>query len=125
MGVLRWPWALPVRALGLAVALLWRALGWQIECQRGALARVIVSRGPFPRWLRRGKRKWSAFTIGTTVLCWRTPDPALIAHELEHVRQWRQWGVLFPLAYLCELAANGYDGSAFEQAAREAARRLG
>ena len=45
-------------------------------------------------------RDWLAITIGRTVFAWRTLSDEELEHELEHVRQWRRYGFLFPVAYL-------------------------
>lgn len=84
-------------------------------------------------WLRRfGRlvlRHWLAITLGRTILAWRPLTASELAHELEHVRQWRQFGPLFPLIYLAASLASArrgdgwYRGNRFEVAAREAARR--
>lgn len=73
-------------------------------------------------------REWLAMTIGSTILTWRPLNPSELAHELEHVRQWRRFGVLFPVIYLGASLASArrgdgwYRGNRFEVAARDAAR---
>jgi hypothetical protein len=44
--------------------------------------------------------------------------PALIAHELTHVRQWREDG-LFPMRYALASLRHGYDQNPYEVEARE------
>lgn len=83
-------------------------------------------------WLRRPGRlllqEWLAITIGPLILAWRRLEPAELAHELEHVRQWRAHGPLFAARYLLESfrswrAGTGwYRGNRFEAAARRAAQ---
>ena len=75
-------------------------------------------------------RDWLAITLGRTVLAWRSLDERELEHELEHVRQWRRHGLVFPIAYLAESArarlAGGrwYHDNRFEEAARKAASRI-
>lgn len=79
------------------------------------------------RWLL---RDWLAITLGGTILAWRDLTDAELEHELEHVRQWRRHGFLFPVAYLAESlrAKRGgkrwYHDNRFEADARKAASRL-
>jgi hypothetical protein len=75
-------------------------------------------------------RGWLAITIGTSIVSWRVLDPAELAHEFEHVRQWRRHGTAayvarYALASLRAVLAGGdwYRDNAFEREAREAARR--
>lgn len=75
-------------------------------------------------------RDWLAITIGSRILAWRDLNPVELAHELQHVRQWRRHGAIFPVVYLAEsLRALGarrgwYDGNRFEVEARKAADEL-
>ena len=46
--------------------------------------------------------------------------PGLLAHELEHVKQWRE-DVLFPLRYALATLRHGYRNNPYEVAARVAA----
>ena len=75
-------------------------------------------------------RDWLAITIGSWILAWRDLDPVELAHELQHVRQWRRHGALFPIAYLAaSVRAMGarqgwYRGNRFEIEARKAADEL-
>jgi hypothetical protein len=77
---------------------------------------------------------WLAITIGRWIFAWRPLDPAELAHELEHIRQWRANGLRFIPRYLAEsrrAAAGGGDGyrdNRFEveaRAAADAVARLG
>ena len=45
-------------------------------------------------------RSWVAITIGSWILAWRALTARELAHELEHVRQWRRYGPLFAVRYL-------------------------
>jgi hypothetical protein len=45
---------------------------------------------------------WLAITIGRWIFAWRPLDEAELAHELEHVRQWRENGLRFIPRYLGE-----------------------
>jgi len=47
-------------------------------------------------------------------------EPELIAHEMEHVRQFREWKLLFPVIYFYELFRVGYMDNRYEVAARRA-----
>ena len=71
---------------------------------------------------------WLAITVGRTIVSWRRLDPPELAHELEHVRQWRRYGpVGFVLRYVAAslrtwlTGGDWYRDNGFEQAAREAA----
>ncbi|RPD46473.1 hypothetical protein DNI29_15150 [Hymenobacter sediminis] len=51
-------------------------------------------------------------------------DPFWVAHEMEHIRQFEQYGRLgFLVRYLRDWARHGYYNIPFEVAAREAAER--
>lgn len=66
-----------------------------------------------------------ALAIGTSVYAQyrKSLTPRIIAHELEHVRQAREHGILFPWKYWRELHRVGYHRNRFEQEARRAERR--
>ena len=70
---------------------------------------------------------WLAITIGRDIWAWRALDPAELAHEVEHVRQWHEHGALFPVRYWLASAravrsgGHWYRDNAFESAARAAA----
>jgi hypothetical protein len=84
-------------------------------------------------WLRRPGsiflRDWLAITLGGEILAWRALSATELAHELQHVRQWRRFGVTFPVRYL--LAAwsarragrHWYRDNRFEVEARKAVGR--
>ena len=73
-------------------------------------------------------RDWLAITLGRHVFAWRPMSGAELAHELEHVRQWRRHGWRFPLLYAAESVRarrrgrRWYDDNRYEEAARLAAR---
>lgn len=75
-------------------------------------------------------RDWLAITIGGTILAWRALTATELEHELEHVRQWRRHGFLFPVAYLAESlrakrsGKRWYHDNRFEIDARKAASSL-
>jgi hypothetical protein len=75
-------------------------------------------------------RDWLAVTVGRTIFAWRALTAAELEHELEHVRQWRRHGYLFPVAYLAESlrakrrGKRWYHDNRFEADARKAASRL-
>ena len=72
---------------------------------------------------------WLAISLGHHVIAWRALDEPELAHELEHVRQWKRHGWLFPVTYLAasvqakRAGKHWYRDNPFEVAAREAARR--
>lgn len=69
---------------------------------------------------------WLAITFGRDIWTWRALDERELRHELEHVRQWRRYGVTFAVRYLRASARSWragtgwYRGNAFEAAARAA-----
>jgi hypothetical protein len=72
---------------------------------------------------------WLAISLGRHVIAWRDLDEAELAHELEHVRQWQEHGLTFPLSYLAASVAarragrHWYRDNRYEVAARKAASR--
>ncbi len=85
-------------------------------------------------WLRRPGglilRNWLAITLGEHIFAWRPMSQAELAHELEHVRQWRRHGLRFPLLYAAESlqarrrGRRWYADNRYEEAARLAARSI-
>lgn len=86
-------------------------------------------------WLRPlGSRlimpNWLAITLGRWIVAWRPLDEAELAHELTHVRQWRENGIRFIPRYLAESSrakrAGGdrYRDNRFEIEAASAAARV-
>lgn len=51
-------------------------------------------------------------------------DIALLEHEHEHVKQLREWGVLFSVLYILQEKTVGYRNNRFEKEARLAERRI-
>lgn len=86
-------------------------------------------------WLRRAGTlllpDWLAVTIGPRIFAWRAMTETELEHELEHVRQWRRYGVTFPARYLAaslsarQSGKRWYHDNRFEVEARDAAKRLG
>lgn len=83
----------------------------------------------WPRLRRPGElllRDWLAIAIGSHIWAWRPLSGRELAHELAHVRQWRQHGLLFPLHYLLASIRAAREGSSwyhanqFEREARAA-----
>lgn len=72
---------------------------------------------------------WLAITIGRWIIAWRPLELHELAHELTHVRQWRDYGILFIPRYFRASwrAARGgghrYSDNVFERAAMAAASR--
>lgn len=66
-----------------------------------------------------------AVTLGRTIIVHPrfTLDDRLLAHELVHVRQWRQ-DPLFPLRYTLATLRHGYWNNPYEVEAREASAAL-
>ena len=98
------PPELPPAALPAGVTL--RRGGW-IPRLGGLLARM---HGPA-----------AAVTLGRTIVVGPRArlTPALLAHELVHVRQWRE-DTLFPLRYTLATLRHGYWNNPYEVEAREA-----
>ncbi len=116
-------WGLPAALAGVALA---RLSGCQIS---GGDGRALLARAPARSFVSRflTERGFNAITIGNVVILCASPTPTLLQHELEHVRQWEQWGLLFVAAYpLASLwsrlrGAGWHRGNCFERAARAAA----
>ena len=64
----------------------------------------------------------AAVTLGDAIIVHpRVPlTPRLLRHELEHVRQWRQHSVSFPLRYVWGHLRHGYHANPYEVEARAA-----
>ena len=95
--LLRYLWAAPNTAIGLALALLVTLFGarWQVE--RGA---IEVAGGAVGRLIARA-RAFSAITLGHVILAVdRSALRDLRNHEHVHVQQYERWGPLFLPAYL-------------------------
>lgn len=89
-------------------------------------AQVVLRRGSLiPRiggWFGRMGMPAAAVTLGRTIVV--NPNvllsTRLLAHELTHVRQWRE-DALFPLRYTLASLRHGYVNNPYEVEAREAA----
>ena len=121
-GLWRRAWASPASLLGLALA--------------GSFDKRSVTRGILlaegARWPRRFGWRYRAVTLGHVVLAVDELEPAVIEHELVHVKQFERWGplmfLLYPLASLGALLSGGhhYRDNMFErQARREKSPRAG
>jgi hypothetical protein len=125
--LMRWLWAAPATAIGLALA--------GIACLLGATARVEqgvieVAGGRLASSLRflPCSMRILAITFGHVVLGVSHSDLAQArAHEHAHVRQYERWGVLFFPLYLGSSGVqlvrgrNSYRDNAFERQACRAA----
>ena len=72
--------------------------------------------------LTRSRRAAAAVTLGRTIVVHpeaRLTD-RLLRHELEHVRQWQQAPLTFPLRYAWQHLRHGYRDNPYEVAARAA-----
>ncbi len=87
------------RAVGrLAEALARRsgAVGADVPGPGGTSLRVCAGAGP--RVCARGGTTYGEVFVTRRPLS--AVGPALVRHELAHVRQWRRWGPLLPVVYL-------------------------
>lgn len=86
----------PLSRLGCAFATVVGLL-WAAPLSTGAITRhgdLIVCQG-LPKWaFRRG-----GVCVGRVYITRNTVSPAVLRHELVHVKQWRKYGLLFPLLY--------------------------
>ncbi len=124
---LRWAWALPLTVLGLPFWLM--ALcsarghayaqhgfyGWVLLAHSSALA-ALLKHHPFGQM--------QALAVGCCVFASDSKTLALhLPHELVHVRQAQQWGMVFPFAYLLSSVwqlmhgRHAYDDNYFERQA--------
>lgn len=111
-------WAAPITMVGLLV-------GAASATRPRITAGVVLfapARGVTGMIIRR--RGFAAAGLGHVVIAVEEPSPALLAHELTHVRQAERLGPLIAPAYLALLAVHGYRDHPMERAARLAAQRL-
>jgi hypothetical protein len=115
-GALGFVWTLPNTVLGLLFGLLTFRLP---RIDRGA----ILFDGPHPRGASFLIRLfgYSATTLGVVIVGAERIEGHLLAHELHHVRQYRQLGPLFLPAYGLLFLLYGYRLHPMELAADRAA----
>jgi len=108
-------WAGPLTALGLGLALLaGRVPRWSPEHGCFLARGVAGPSGVALKWVGA-----SANTVGQVVLSTgSTPSPALLAHEVVHVRQSERFGPLLLPVYVWLGARYGYRDHPLERAAR-------
>lgn len=110
-------WAAPLTAAGL---LMGAASGSKPYRHEGAL--VFADAGGLAARMLRW-RGFTAATLGHVIVAVGQPSPALLRHELTHVRQAERFGPLFAPLYLAALARYGYRRNPFERAAYLAGQR--
>jgi hypothetical protein len=110
-------WTLPNTILGVVAGLL------TFQRPRVAHGLLLFDRGPrgLTAFMRAIDRE--AMTLGFVVVSASPVEGALLAHERQHVRQYRRLGPLFIPAYLALAAMYGYRRHPMERAAEERARR--
>jgi hypothetical protein len=113
--VLGFLWTLPNTILGLLLG----AMTFQLPRLHGAA--IVFDRTP--RGLTRAMRSFdrSAMTIGFVIVSGETVEGRLLAHELNHIRQYMAWGPFFIPVYLLLAVPYGYRRHPMERAARRAA----
>ncbi len=95
--------------------------------QAAGVTALVVEDARTSRYLDTGFMPIYAQTLGRYVFCRARLDPATLAHECEHIRQWRRLGPLFlPLYFGASATAvvrrrRAYWDNAFEVAARRKA----
>jgi hypothetical protein len=86
------------------------------------LLRLIGQRFIMPDWL--------AITIGPLIFSWRALDKFELAHEVQHVKQWRKEGLMYVPRYWAASDAavkagkDRYWDNRFEVEARAAAEKV-
>jgi hypothetical protein len=108
-------WAAPITLAGLVAGVLSGARprvhdGVILFAPAGGITAAVIRR-----------RGFAATGLGHVVIALAEPSPALLAHELAHVRQAERLGPLMAPAYLALLAVHGYANHPMERAARLAA----
>jgi hypothetical protein len=109
-------WALPLTVVGLAAG---ATAGVRPRLRQGVVL-FAPARGLPGTVLKRWR--YTAGAIGHVVISRIEPTPALLAHELTHVRHAERLGPLLAPVYLALLAVYGYRRHPLERAARAAAR---
>lgn len=117
-------WASPCSLAGLLFAILIVVFGGSMRRKRGVLE-VSISTGR-PLVSAGARRPFEAITLGHVIIGFNGEGlDHFHLHELEHVRQYEQWGLFFFLAYplssLWQLlkGRNAYWDNYFEVQARE------
>lgn len=86
-------------------ALVGTAIGftWGFVWSTGAVERHGTGDGAL--WVFRGMPRWSfrrgGVCVGSCYLTDGNADARVLRHESVHARQWRRYGLLMPLLYLC------------------------
>lgn len=111
-------WAAPMTLAGLLAGAI---AGVRPQVRDGVLL-FAPARGITGRVVRR--RGFAAAGLGHCVIALEDPSPALMTHELVHVRQAERLGPFMAPAYLTLLAVHGYRRHPMEQAARLAASQM-
>jgi hypothetical protein len=94
------------------------------EYDAGDVRAVLVEDPRVARWFRAHAIPVQAQTLGRYVFSRGPMSPVILAHEVEHIRQWERFGPFYLLFYFCSSAlalARGrrpYWDNAFEVAAR-------
>jgi hypothetical protein len=92
--IARYAWAAPCTAAGLVPASLMLLMGGTASIQSGVIE-VAASRSE-----RKTHFRFGAMTLGHVILGRSRQVLAdLRSHELEHVKQYERWGLIFFLAY--------------------------
>ena len=112
-------WTLPNTVIGMLLGLL------TFQVPRTAPGALVFDRRPrgvsAPPLSRIVFRRFTAITFGHVILGRAPVDPALLRHELAHVRQYDRWGPLYMPVYGALYLFYGYARHPFELAAmREA-----
>jgi hypothetical protein len=119
--------ALPGDSLGMAVM---RGCGIEAPTrivESGGVTAVMVEDPRVERWFRAHLMPVQAQTLGRYILARGPVPPDILAHEVEHIRQWSRLGPLYLPAYFGSSAAAWFRGrrpywdNAFEAAARSRA----
>jgi hypothetical protein len=96
--IARYVWAAPCSLAGLLFATLLFVFGSSVRKKSGVLEVTISTRQPLAP--HENKHPFEAITLGHVIIGFN--DEGLEhfhLHELEHVRQYEQWGLLFFVAY--------------------------
>jgi hypothetical protein len=109
-------WSAPWGLVSLAIAAIFRTLGWIEYGYRDGVVWTLRIRGPLARYVL--DRGFGGFSFGWVVFLWEEPDLALLRHEHRHVDQSMAMGVLWPFAYMACHLAFGYEDNPLEVDAR-------